>query len=256
MATPARRDPEPRDANDQARMTRTPAPRPVPPARCQVCAARLNCLIGRLPRSRQVRLDPLISEVEFCKGEALQAEGAINEVVRTVKLGTVMLTRQGPDGVARPVAIVGRGHLLGQWRLLDQPTQVGALALSTGRVCELPVAALGGPLMQEPFFLDTLQSSMAHSYARLADWSQVLRLRGLRRQMMAALMLLGEAQGAGAVRLPSHVALAALLNTARESVARTLRQLETDGHLRRIDRWHVELSHNHQSVFEDGAGLS
>lgn len=234
-------------------MTRNPASGPAPIARCQVCAARLKCLIGRLPRSRQVRLDPLINEVEFRKGEALQAEGAVNEVVRTVKLGTVMLTRQGSDGVARPVAIVGRGHLLGQWRLLDQPTQVGALALSTGRICELPGAALGGPSLQEPLFLNALQSSMAQSYAWLADWSQVMRLRGLPRQLMATLVLLDEAQGAGAVRLPSHVALAEVLNTTRESVARTLRQLEAEGHLRRTDRWHAELGRDHRTVFHDGA---
>jgi len=234
-------------------MTRNPASGPAPTARCQVCAARLKCVIGRLPRSRQVRLDPLINEVEFRKGEALQAEGAVNEVVRTVKVGTVMLTRQGPDGVARPVAIVGRGHLRGQWRLLDQPTQVGALALSTGRVCELPVAALGGPLLQDPVFLNALHTGMLHTFARLADWGQVVRLRGLPRQLVATLLLLSEAQGASAVRLPSHVALAAVLNTTRESVARTLRQLATDGHLRRVDRWHAELGRDHRTVFDDGA---
>lgn len=234
-------------------MTRTPAPSTAPTPRCQVCAARQNCLIGRLPRARQVRIDPWISEVEFHKGDTLQAEGAATEVVRTIKLGTVMLTREGPDSVARPVAIVGRGHLLGQWRLLDQPTQVGALALSTGRVCELPVASLGGPLLQDPVFLNALHSGMAHTFARLADWSQVVRLRGLPRQLVATLLLLSEAQGASAVRLPSHVALAAVLNTTRESVARTLRQLETDGHLRRIDRWHAELSRSHRKVFDDGA---
>lgn len=235
-------------------MTRSPASRPnqnTTSARCQVCAARLHCLIGQLPRARQERLDPWISEVEFHKGDVLQTEGMSHEVVRTIKLGTVMITRSGPDGVERPVAIVGRGHLLGQWRLLDQPTQVGAMALSTGRVCELPVAALRGPQWQDPPFLAALHSGMAHSFARLADWSHLMRLRGLPRQLMATLMLLGEAQGAAAVRLPSHVALASLLNTSRESVARTLGQLEADGFLRRIDRWHAELSRTHRAVFDE-----
>lgn len=234
-------------------MTRTPANSTAPTHRCQVCAARQGCLIGRLPRARQLRIDPWINEIEFRKGDRLQAEGAATEVVRTIKLGTVMLTREGPDGVARPVAIVGRGHLLGQWRLLDQPTQVGALALSTGRVCELPLPALKGPLLQDPVFLNALHSGMAHTFARLADWSHVARLRGLPRQLVATLLLLSEAQGASAVRLPSHVALAAVLNTTRESVARTLRQLDTAGHLRRIDRWHAELSRSHRQVFDDGA---
>ena len=224
---------------------------PQPAQRCQLCAARPGCLIGQLPRARLERLDPLIREVAFHKGEWLQKEGATFELVRTIKLGTVMLTRKGPDGVARPVALVGRGHLLGQWGLLDQRTATGAQALSTGRVCELPVAALRGANLQDPVLLNALHASLAHAYARLADWSQVMRLRGLQRQLVATLMLLGEAQGTAVVRLPSQVALASLLNTSRESVARTLRQIEADGFLRRIDRWHAELSRSHRAVFDE-----
>lgn len=197
-------------------------------------------------------MDAWIREVEFHKGDTLQTEGEATGSVRTIKLGSVMLTRKGPDGLARAIAVVGRGHLLGQWRLLDQATQVGALALSTGRVCELPVAALGVPLQEEPAFRVALHESMAHTFARLADWSQVMRLRGLPRQLVATLVLLSEEQAAAAVRLPSHVALAAVLNTSRESVARTLRQLETAGYLRRIDRWHVALTPSHRAVFENG----
>ena len=63
--------------------------------RCQRCAARLSCVIGRLPVATQERLDPLIREKPFRKGEQLQAEGSVPAVVRTVKLGTIMLTRKG-----------------------------------------------------------------------------------------------------------------------------------------------------------------
>ncbi|MBA4260952.1 MAG: hypothetical protein C0443_02715 [Comamonadaceae bacterium] len=222
-----------------------------PALRCQLCAARMSCLIGQLPRSRLERLAPLIREVAFHKGEWLQKEGVGVEGVRAIKLGTLMLTRNGPDSAARPVALVGRGHLLGQWGLLDQRTATGVQALSSGRVCELPVTALRGAGLQDPVFLHALHTSMAHGFARLADWSQVMRLRGLKRQLVATLMLLGEAQGLAVVRLPSQVALAALLNTSRESVARTLRQIEADGFLRRIDRWHAELSRSHRAVFDE-----
>ena len=52
------------------------------------------------------------------------------------------------------------------------------------------------------------------------------------------------------VLLPSQVALAALLSTSRESVARTLARLELDGHVRRIDRWYAELGTDLRAVFE------
>ena len=101
--------------------------------------------------------------------------------MRTIKLGTVMLTRAGPDRVSRPVAMVGRGHLLGMWGLLNKTTLVGAQVLSAGRVCELPISALRHTLDTDPALLDALHHQMAHAFARLADWSQVMRLRGLPR---------------------------------------------------------------------------
>lgn len=223
-----------------------------PAQRCQQCAARLTCLIGRLPRAHQERLDNLLRELRFRKGEVLQTESLATGVVRTVKLGTVMLTRTGPDSGRHPVAMVGRGHLLGMCGLLDKPTQVGAEALSPGRMCEVPVAALRHTLLQDAALLDTLHHHMANAFARLADWSQVMRLRGLPRQLMAALMLLAQEQGTRTVHLPSQVALAALLSTSRESVARALRQLGEAGHLRRVDRWHGELTGTHRHVFHDG----
>lgn len=231
---------------------------PTPPTdhvqRCQLCAARLTCLIGRLPPAQQERLDPMLRELGFRKGEVLQTEGIAAGVVRTVKLGTVMLTRTGPDGGHHPVAMVGRGHLLGMWGLLGKPTQVGAQALSAGRVCEMPVAALRHTLQQDAALMDVLHHHMANAFARMADWSQVMRLRGLPRQLMATLMLLAHEQGTRTVHLPSQVALASLLSTSRESVARGLRQLDDNGHLRRVDRWHGELTATHRHVFRDGEG--
>ena len=223
----------------------------IPPQRCRLCAARRVCQIGQLPPNHQERLEPLIHEVDFAKGERLQEQGAGMEVLRAIKLGTVMLSRRGPDGVDRPVGLFGRGHLLDHVGLLEQTTVASAQAMSPGRLCELPMAAWRANSLADPVFLTAVHASMTRSWARLADWGQVMRLRGLRRQLVNTLLLLGEEQGSQTVRLPTHVALAALLGTSRESVARTLRSLALDGHLRRVDRWHAELGSSHTVVFQD-----
>lgn len=228
----------------------TSSPRTADPqARCQRCAARQSCVIGRLPSGTQERLDPLIREKPFRKGELLQTEGSVPATVRTVKLGTVMLTRQGPDQHPHPVALAGRGFLMGLWGLLDGGTLLGAEALSSGRVCELPANTLRQLLEQGPTLQTLLHEQMARDVALLADWAQLMRLRGLPSQLVAALILLSREQGASRIQLPSQVALAHLLGASRESVARALRLIEQRGYLQRTDRWHGELTSTHRHIF-------
>lgn len=232
-------------------MPRSSEPRSDTPSRCQVCAAQRVCMIGQLPQAQRSRLDPMIQERAFRKGDVLQAQTTVSDQVRTLKIGTVMLTREGPDGVSRPVAMVGRGHPLGLMALLGQPLQVGAQALSAGRYCELPAAALRNVLVSEPAHLDRLHQRVAATLAVMADWAQVMRLRGLPRQLVATLILLAHEQGSRTVALPSHVALAEVLRTSRETVARTLAQLAQRGHVHRNDRWHVTLAPGHIAVFTE-----
>lgn len=232
-------------------MSAPATPLPDTTQRCRVCVARSTCLFGLLPRAHLERLDPQIREHDFRKGDMLQTEGAQPPVVRSIKVGTVMLARVGPDGQSRAVAMVGRSHLLDVCSLIGASAMVSAQALSAGRVCELPVAALRSTLEKEPVLLEGLHHQMGRSFASLADWGHVMRMRGLPRQLVAALRLLAREQGTPTVLLPSQVALAALLSTTRESVARTLKQLEEDGHLLRRDRWHGELTGTHRQVFQD-----
>jgi len=227
-----------------------PDPSKRSPHPCQLCAARRSCLIGQLPAEQQDRLAPFQKERSFRKGQSLQGQGTEGDMLLSIKLGTVMATRQGADGRAHPVAMLGRGHMLSLFCVLGHPTELGAEALSTGRICEVPIAALRDQQIIDADFTDALYAALVRTFASLADWGQVMRLRGLQRQLVAALLLLAAEQGTRSVRLPSQTALAALLSTSRESVARTLRQLEEAGHLRRIDRWHCELTTRHAEVFQ------
>lgn len=220
-----------------------------PQTRCQRCAVRQNCVIGRLPATTQERLDPLIREKPFRKGDPLQTEGSVPTTVRTVKLGTIMLTRQGPDHRAHPVALAGRGFLIGLWGLLDGGTLLGTEALSSGRVCELPSNTLRQLVEQAPTLQTLLHEQMARDLGLLADWAQLMRLRGLPSQLVAALILLAREQGAVRIQLPSQVALAQLLGASRESVARALKLIEERGYLLRTDRWHGELTSTHHDIF-------
>jgi CRP/FNR family transcriptional regulator, cyclic AMP receptor protein len=208
---------------------------------CSVCASRKVCLIGSLAEPHLGAIAPLVREVSFKNHDVLLNEGEVTDYVKVVKLGTVMCSRRGPDGEQRPVALFGRGHVLGKYALVNHPNALSAVGLSVGRLCLLRVSELREGQLVLPALLSGVHGIMVRAFGGLADWSQVMRQRGLQRQLHASLQLLSQEQGHRVVRVPSHVALAALLSTTRESVARTMGQLEDAQLVLRVDRWHREV---------------
>ncbi|MBU4182571.1 MAG: Crp/Fnr family transcriptional regulator [Gammaproteobacteria bacterium] len=209
--------------------------------RCKLCAAPQNCLIGRLPVEHRARLAPHIREVAFQKDECLLTEGVVSDVIRIIKRGTAMTTRLGPDRQEHPIALLGRGSLMGKFGLFDQAPQLGVTSVSAGRLCELRIDDLQKTRAMDPAFMHSLHTAMVRAFGHLADWSQVVQLRGLPRQLMATLLLLCQEQGNAVIQLPSRAALANLLSTTRGSITRSLHQLAELGVLRCIDRGHCEV---------------
>lgn len=216
---------------------------------CHLCATRKVCLLGGMPAEHLQRMDGVIEERAFSKHDVLEVEGVAAHRLAVVKVGTVMATRRGEQGHSRPIALFGRGRVLGQYGVYGHAEQLGATALSPGRLCSVNTADMYRLGLVDRDFHDRLQTWIVRSYGRLADWSRVMRFKGLPSQLHASLVLFAQEQGHRTLRLPSHIALAALLSTTRESIARTLRQLEADGHLVRTDRWHCEVADTPLSAF-------
>lgn len=211
-------------------------------SRCQLCATRSLCIVGGVSTTTTEMLAAVIQEQPFHKSELLQKQGEVADTIAIVKLGSVIGTRLGPDAIERPVALFGRGQLMGAYGLLGQRNQLGGRALSPGRMCVISIADLYRLGVMDRQFLGSVYTRITQSVGRLADWSQVMRVKGIQQQLLLALQLIARGQGNPLIRLPSHVALAALLSTTRESVARNLRQLERQGLLVRQDRWHCLLA--------------
>lgn len=218
---------------------------PVQPPRCRTrcghCATLSVCLIGGLPDASRELLASCIEESAFGKGDALQLEGVVAQRISIIKVGAVMATRQGEDGQPHPVALLGRGKTLGHYAVYGHQEQIGALALTTGRVCSVDVPDFYRLGVVDRQFHACIQAHLVDSHGQLADWSRVMRIKGLQQKLLATLQLYAREQRSQAIRLPSHVALAALLSTTRETIARSLRQLEAAGRILRHDRWHCEV---------------
>jgi len=211
---------------------------------CEDCAIRASCTLNRLGNKERARLEPQIRERIFHRGDVLLEEGKIANYVRFVKLGTVFGYRQGLDGRSRPIGAVSRGGVLGIFSTFEMPSEATCVALTTVRACEVPVVDLREMCTCGSSLLVQISRCVTEAFAALTAWSEAMRLPGVANQLAYVLVLLADAGKASVVQLPSHAALAELLGTRRESIARALRSLESEGGIRRYERKRCEVYRN------------
>ncbi len=195
---------------------------------CARCACQQLCLLGKMKPEVRLRWQPLVLERPFRKGSCLLHQGEALAVFRIVKLGTTMLLRRSEFGMERPVGLCGHGQALGSTMLLGQPAMLSCIAMSPVRVCEVPIAPLWDKGLINQDFLWELALTYAQTNAHMADWGRVMRIPTVAGQVAATLLQLAALQHSTLVRVPGQTALAALLATSRESIARTLRQFELE----------------------------
>lgn len=197
--------------------------------------------MGCLSEESRRLLNPHITESPFNKGQTLHKEGQLSKNLSVIKLGAVMACRRGHTGQPQPVALLGRGKSLGDYALYGQHEQTSAVALTEGRVCQVEVSDFYIAGVVDRRFHSCLQERIVEAHGQLADWSSVMRIRSKEQKVFATIALYSREQRSQVIRLPSHVVLAALLSTTRETIARSLQQLEAAGRIVRHDRWHCEV---------------
>jgi CRP/FNR family cyclic AMP-dependent transcriptional regulator len=208
---------------------------------CQHCAIRQECVFGRLDDAERAFLEPQIRQRVFHRGDALVEEGKVASFVRIVKLGTAFAYRHGLDGRSRPIGVIGRGNAFGIFGVFDSPSQASVVALTTVRICEIPVVGLRNTSTCGSKLLVQMTRAVVETFAAITAWSEAMRLSGVINQLAYILVLLADANKASLVALPSHSALAELLGTRRESVARALGTLESEGGIHRHERKRCEV---------------
>lgn len=209
---------------------------------CQDCAIRKSCTLNRLGSQDRMYIAPRIRERVAHRGDVLQDEGETAIFVRVVKTGLAFCYRRGLDNRSRPVGIVRRGGALGIFAMLGMPNLVRCVALTDLRVCEISVAGLarasaglGSQLTEE------VTRAVVGNFTSAMTWSEAMRLLGVVNQLAYVIVLLAEENKASVVELPSQAALAELLGTRRETIARALRTLEGEGGLRLHERRRCEV---------------
>jgi CRP-like cAMP-binding protein len=170
-----------------------------------------------------------VRERTFHQGDMLTREGDVSSHFKIIKIGMVFLCRNTAGGAPRPVAVSGRGTAFGIFGYMAQPNQVSVVAASSGRYCEIATEKVRSLSGNDRTFRRRLEKIYVDTVAIFAGWAEAMGRGSVNARVAAALLLLTDSQRSTAITIPSHSALAEMLGTTRESVARALAALEAGG---------------------------
>jgi CRP/FNR family transcriptional regulator, anaerobic regulatory protein len=216
-------------------------------ADCRNCGIRDMVLFADLKEEDFGLIHAPIDDLEFGVGDSLQRMGDRAGSLMTLRSGMVKLVRNMPDGRQRIVRVLRPGDVLGLEALFSSTYECEAVALTSVKVCRLPVAVIHRLNQETPRLHQRLMGKWHQSLKEADDWLADLnfgnarqRLAGLVQKMranaLAGMSLSGAIPDAGVVTLFSREDMGAMLDLKLETVSRTLSAFVREGVLEPTDR--------------------
>ena len=197
---------------------------------CAACEVRRSALFGVLDNASLERIHAHVASPALVADDRLYGRGEPGTSVYTIRAGIVRFERVTEGGDRRIVRIAGRGDLIGQEALLQQPYNDDAVACTAVEVCRIPatlVDRLGettAPLLRE--LMRRWQLALDES----AGWAADLTAGAARRRVLKLLALLARhADGDGAIWLPRREEIGDMLDMTIETASRLVSRLRREG---------------------------
>jgi CRP/FNR family transcriptional regulator, cyclic AMP receptor protein len=181
-------------------------------------------------------LQPLMVRQRPTAGTFLLQQDRPMTDLHVLQVGTALVYRRGIDGRPRPIAIFGAGTALGLTGVAGRPAAFSVVVQPGARTCQIGMEAFRRACAADAGLARGVGSWTRRSFSVIAGWSELMRLKGALRQVAYALLLIKDVHGARTVELPTHTALSGLLGTTRETVARCMAALQSDGCIRPLGR--------------------
>jgi CRP/FNR family transcriptional regulator len=195
-------------------------------------------------------LTDLAPRTRFWKGTRIGTQGELCENVYIIAEGQVLLSRRNSEGEDYALYLLGPGDLFGEGSLGRQRRwHVTAKAMTDGvthvlPACQLPRFAQFYPQLTA-HIVTLLSARLERAHLRL----DIVTTDSARGRLLSLLAVLADYHGEtrdGARWLPMRLTqaeLGSMVGLARETVARTLGELEADGIIRRLGRRGLWLYH-------------
>jgi CRP-like cAMP-binding protein len=197
---------------------------------CATCEVRSGALFGVLDERTLVRIHAAVEDPSLPAETRIYARGEPGTALYTVRAGIVRFQRLTDGGERRIVRLAGRGDLIGQEALLQQPYADEAVACTPVQLCRIPrqlVADLGqanGVLTQE------LMRRWQQALEQAGAWAAELNTGVARRRVLRLLEeLLRLAEDGLEIWMPRREDMGAMLGLTVETASRMISRLRREG---------------------------
>ncbi|MDP2006978.1 MAG: Crp/Fnr family transcriptional regulator [Rubrivivax sp.] len=204
---------------------------------CAACEVRSGALFGALDPKAIVRIHADIEDPELAAETRIYARGEPGTAVYTVRSGIVRFQRVTDSGDRRIVRLAGRGDLIGQEALLDQPYADEAVACTPVQLCRIPRDMVGQMGRANTELMRELMRRWQQALEQAGAWAAELSTGVARRRV---LKLLGElarlADDRGEIWMPRREDMGAMLGLTVETASRMVSQLRREGVLQSLSQ--------------------
>ncbi|WP_291011940.1 Crp/Fnr family transcriptional regulator [Hydrogenophaga sp.] len=209
---------------------------------CDSCATRQQCLFARAASANNNSIKLHLRERAVGVGELIEKQGDLANFIGVVKVGLLKGLRSNAQNISKPIALFGRGRVVGLSSAYRLPSRLTLVAVTPMRLCEVGSETFERHTLMQGGLQELLLRSAASKVDCLTDWARLLREESHLQRLCNALRLIAVEEGSQAFRIPSHSDLADLLGSRRETIARNLSTLIRRGFFRKTGRWHGVLT--------------
>ena len=205
-------------------------------ADCRNCGIRDMVLFADLREEDFALIHAPIDDLEFVAGQPLVRMGETATSLYTLRVGVIKLVRNTVDGRQRIVRVLRSGDVVGLEALMGPTYDSDAIALTSIKVCRLPLQVIQRLNRETPRLHQRLLEKWHRSLKEADDWLADLNF-GNARQRVAGLILKMRAEDDPTVcHLFSREDMGAMLDLKLETVSRTLSAFEREGLIEPLDK--------------------
>ena len=188
-------------------------------------------LFASLPDTEVVPFGELMRERSYPKGSVILFEDDPGDALYLVVSGQVKVVLIGEDGREVILSVLGEGSFFGEMSLLDdEPRSAHVIAMEDSVVLALRREDFRARLRSSPEVAIVLLKELSRRLRRADDQIGSLVLLDVNGRVAELLVRLGTEEGGDRVtRKLTHATIAQMIGSSRETVSRTMRELQDRG---------------------------